>query len=218
MLERINGFSEDGVLGYFQGKNAFVSIAVGSASNVSVAVTGAVSSYVGLQHFLNTDDVDDIVDFLNGRGVVRVDGTAFVANSVAADYTAAYAAQTNVRRIIDVVQQRAVIIATSDIADDVAISGFVNAPEGVSAAASVTAATAITFLVERADVFDKDITSFQGVPTVQVDVGRLLVDDLTGVPLLDNTGKDVKLLSSSKAGDAGNFGIKIYKKFAAFVA
>lgn len=218
MLERINGFSEDGVLGYFQGKNAFVSIAVGSASNVAIAVTGAVSSYVGLQHFLNTDDVDEIVDFLNGRSVTRVDGTAFVAASVATDYTAAYAAQTNVRRIIDVVQQRAVIIATSDIAAGLSISGFKNAPNGVSAAATVSAATAITFLVERADVFDKDITSFQGVPTTEVDVGRLLIDDLTGVPLLDNAGAEVKLLSSATAGAAGNFGIKIYKTFGPLVS
>lgn len=211
MLERINGFSESGVLGYFYGKNALVSVAIGGASNVVVKVTGAVASFTELERFLNTTDADAIVEYLNDKGVVRVDGTAFVAGSLEADYTASYAAQTNIKRIVDVVQQRAVILATSDTAQAVAVSGFRNAPSGVTAAASVAAANVITFLVERANVFDKDLTTFQGVPANSIDEGRLLIDDLTGVPMLTATGTEVILTSSATAAAAGNFAIKVYK-------
>lgn len=211
MLERINGFSESGVLGYFYGKNALVSIAIGGASNVVVKVTGAVASFAELQRFLNTEDADAIVEFLNDKGVVRVDGTEFVVASLEADYTAAYAAQTNVKRVIDIVQQRAVVLSTSLTAQGVAVAGFKNAPAGVSAAASVASANVITFLVERANVFDKDLTTFQGVPAGSIDEGRLLIDDLTGVPMLTSTGTEVILASSATAAAAGNFAIKVYK-------
>jgi len=124
MLERINGFSESGVLGYFYGKNALVSIAVSSASDVVIAVTGAPCSYVGVQHFLNTTETDEITDFLNAKGVTRVDGTEFVQATVEVDYTAAFAAQTNMKRVIDIIQQRAVILSTSLIAQGVDVVGY----------------------------------------------------------------------------------------------
>lgn len=215
MLARINGFSESGVLGYFQGKNALVSVAIGGASNVVVKVTGAVASYTELLRFLNSSDSEGILEFLKDKGVVRVDGTDFVEATLEADYTAAFAAQTNVKRVIDIVQQRAVIISTSDTAAGVAVAGFKNAPSGVSAAASVAAANVITFLVERANVFDKDFTSFQGVPDGTIEDGRLLIDDLTGVPLLSSTGTEVILASSATAAAVGNFGIKVYKSIPA---
>lgn len=211
MLERINGFSESGVLGYFYGKNAHVSVAIGGASDVVVKVTGAVASFVELQRFLNTDDADVIVQYLNDKGVVRVDGTAFVSVSLQADYTAAYAAQTNVKRVIDIIQQRAVVLSTSLTAQGVSVSGFKNAPSGVTGAASVADANVITFLVERANVFDKDLTTFQGVPTTTIDEGRLLIDDLSGVPMLAANGTEVILASSATANAAGNFAIKVYK-------
>lgn len=217
MLERINGFSESGVLGYFYGKNALVSIAVANAGDVVIAVTGAPCSYAGVQHFLNTTDKDVITDFLNDKGVIRVDGSQFVEATVEADYTAAFAAQTNMKRIIDIVQQRAVILSTSLIAQGVDVAGWKNAPNGVSGAASVTGASALTFLIERADVFDRDVTTFQGVPTVSIDQGRLLIDDLTGVPFMTATGGEVKLLSSATPADAGNFAIQIYKQIPAIL-
>lgn len=217
MLERINGFSESGVLGYFYGKNALVSIAVANAGNVIIAVTGAPCSYAGLLHFLNTDIADDIVDFLNEKGVTRVDGTEFVAASVEVDYTASFAAQTNMKRIIDIVQQRAVILSTSVIAQAVDVTGWKNAPNGISGAAAVDDASALTFLIERADVFDRDATTFQGVPLPTIDEGRLLIDDLTGVPFMAADGTEVKLLSSATAAAAGNFAIKIYKQIPAIL-
>lgn len=211
MLERINGFSQSGILGYFYGKNALVSVAIGGASNVVVSATGAVASFAELQRFLNTDDVDVIVEFVNDKGITRVDGSAFVSSTLSADYTAAYAAQMNVKRIIDVIQQRAVVLSTSTTATGVAVSGFKNAPAGVSATVAVASANVITFLVERANVFDKDLTTFQGVPANSIDEGRNLIDDLTGVPMLTSTGTQVTLASSATATDAGNFAIKVYK-------
>lgn len=211
MLERINGFSESGVLGYFYGKNSIVSVAIGGAGGVVVKVTGAVASFTELQRFLNTTDEDVIVDFLNKRSVVRVDGTEFVAETLSQDYTAAYAAQTNIKRVIDIVQQRAVILSTSDTAADVSVAGFKNAPGGVTGSASVASANVVSFLVERANVFDKDLTTFQGVPDGTVDAGRLLIDEISGVPMLTSTGDEVILASSSTATTTGNFAIKVYK-------
>lgn len=216
MLERINGFSEDSVLGYFQGKNALASIAIDTTGDIALVVTGAVCSFVGLQHFLNTQNNDEIVAFLNAKGVVRVDGSQFVEATVQADYTEAYAAQTNLKRVVDVVQQRAVIIATSDIAKAAAVTGFKNVVNGVDAAANIASADVITFLVERADVFDRDATSFQGVPSTTIDAGRLLLDDLAGVPLMDKTGAEV-ILEGASTAKAGNFAIKIYKSIPALL-
>ena len=216
MLERINGFSEDSVLGYFQGKNALASIAIDTTGDIALVVTGAVCSFVGLQHFLNTQNNDEIVAFLNAKGVVRVDGSQFVEATVQADYTEAYAAQTNLKRVVDVVQQRAVIIATSDIAKAASVAGFKNVVNGVDAAATIASADVITFLVERADVFDRDATSFQGVPSTTIDAGRLLLDDLAGVPLMDKTGAEV-ILEGASSAKAGNFAIKIYKSIPALL-
>lgn len=214
MLERINGFSESGILGYFYGKNALVSIAIDSTSNVNVLVTGAVCSYVGLTHFLNTEDKDEILAFLNEKGVTRIDGTEFVLATLEADYTASYAAQTNVKRIIDIVQQRAVILSTSEIANSLTVTGFENE---LGTLASMTSGSVVTFLVERANVFDKDVATFQGVPTTTIEQGRLLIDDLTGIALLDSTGAEVRLASASTAATAGNFATKIYYSIPAYL-
>lgn len=214
-FSRINGFPTSSVLGFFQGKNALASIAIGSAGSVAVKDTGAVATLVQLQNFLNSTDDQVLVTYLNGKGIVRVDGTAFILASVEADYTASYAAQTNLKRIVDVVQQRAVIIAASTLAT-ASVTNFVNAPAGVlTTTAAVTTASVITFLVERATVFDKNAQTFQGVPTGVTEEGRLLVDDLTNVTFMSATGTDVVLLSSATAGAVGNFGVKIYKQIPA---
>lgn len=212
MLERINGYAHSGVLGYFYGKNALVSVAIGGASNVAVKDTGAVATLAEVKRFLGVQDDATALEFINDKGIVRVDGTPFVLASLTADYAAAYAAQTNLKRVIDIVQQRAVILSTSAIAAGVTVANFTNAPAGVTVnTAGVAAANVVTFLVERANVFDKDLTSFQGVPTGQIDGGRLLVDDLSGVPMLAADGVTVvTLASSATAAAAGNFAIKIY--------
>ncbi|EON7861146.1 hypothetical protein HI145_RS00665 [Escherichia coli] len=222
-FERINGYSFDKILGYFCGKNALASIAISKIGNVNVRVTGAVGSFAGLQRFLNTDVADEIVAYLNEKGIIRIDGTPFEAATLEADYNAAYAAQTNVKRIVDVVQQRAVIIATSEIAgndaEPFAVTGFTNAADGILSVGSVDIASAsvVTFLVERANVFDKDIQSFQGVPSTEIEEGRLLIDDLTAVPLLAKDGVTEVVLRSQAADAAGDFGIKLFKFIPAMV-
>ncbi|AXC39263.1 UNVERIFIED_ORG: hypothetical protein [Escherichia phage CMSTMSU] len=186
-------------------------------------VTGAVGSFAGLQRFLNTDVADEIVAYLNEKGIIRIDGTPFEAATLEADYNAAYAAQTNVKRIVDVVQQRAVIIATSEIAgndaEPFAVTGFTNAADGILSvgAVDIASASVVTFLVERANVFDKDIQSFQGVPSTEIEEGRLLIDDLTAVPLLANDGVTEVVLRSQAADAAGDFGIKLFKFIPAMV-
>lgn len=214
LFERINGYSKSSVLGYFYGKNAVVSVAIGSAGDVAIKDTGAVASLVELKRFLNSEEGQVLVDFLNLKGIVRVDGSAFILATVEADYTASYAAQTNLKRVVDIIQQRAVVLSASDIDSDDVVD-FRNAPAGVTGDVDVTAAEIISFLVERANVFDKDIQSFQGVPVGAVDVGRNLIDDLTGVPMLSAAGVEVKLLSSATAGAQGNFGIKVFKSLPA---
>lgn len=208
-FERINGFNKSAVLGYYMGENAAISIAVGSAGDVALKDTGAVASLAELQRFLNSSDDQVVLDYINAKGIVRVDGTAFVLASVQADYIAAHAAQTNLKRIVDVVQQRVVIHVASDI-DSTDVADFRNAPAGVTGDVDVTAAQLISFVVERANVFDKDLLTFQGVPTGTIDQGRNLIDDLTGVPMLSATGTEIKLISSATAGAQGNFGIKVF--------
>lgn len=224
-LERINGYSYDKILGYFYGSNALASIAVSKMGDVNVMVTGAVSSYAGLQRFLNTDLPDVITEYLNDKGIIRIDGTPFVVATVETDYNASFAAQNNVRRIVDVIQQRAVVLSTSEIvgndaANPVAIAGFTNAPNGILSVGTVSlaSASAITFLVERANVFDKDITSFQGVPSTEIEEGRLLIDDLTGIPMLAKDGVTEVFLKSAAADAAGDFGIKMYKYIPALIS
>lgn len=202
MLERINGFSQTGVLGYFYGKNTLVSIAVDAV----VKATGAVSSLAGVQRYLDSTDAATVVAYLNEKGVVRVDGTAFVAETLEADYLASFSAQTNLKRLVDIVQQRAVILSTSDVATAVDVAAFSTIVSDAVASAAIADATVITFLVERADVFNKDVKTLQGVPTGTVEVARNLIEDLNGVSLLDSAGAAIVLA----VGATPNFGVKLY--------
>lgn len=213
MLERINGHAHAGVLGYFMGKNAIVSIAVSDTDSVEFKDTGAVASLVELRRYLNSSKDEVAVAYLNERKVTRVDGSEFELATFAVDYDAAYAAQTNIKRLVDIIQQRAVILSTSDVAGEVAVKGFTNAQNGVSTEVELDSACVISFLVERANVFDKDIKNFQGVPSSvgEVDAGRNLIDDLSGVPLLSATGEEVRLTASAGTADKGNYGVKVYR-------
>lgn len=223
-FERINGYSFDKILGYFCGTNALASIAVSKLGDVNVRVTGAVGSFAGLQRFLNTDIPEVITEYLNDKGIIRIDGTPFEVATVEADYNASYAAQTNVKRLVDVVQQRAVVLSTSEIGGNdasapLAVEGFTNAVDGVLSVGTVDIASAsvVTFLVERANVFDKDLVSFQGVPSTEIEEGRLLIDDLTGIPMLAKDGVTEVFLKSQAADAAGDFGIKMFKAIPAMV-
>lgn len=213
-MERFNGFNHSQRLGYFYGKNALVSVAVSSTGDVEMASTGAVATLEDVKKALHvTDDAQNqvVVDYLNGSGVTRVDGSQFVLATLNADYVAAHAAQMNLQRIVDVVQQRAVVLSTSDIvpvAGD--ITTFSNAPAGTLAVTTLTGSTVVTFLVERADVFTKDGITPQGQPTGTKEKGRNLIDDLTGIYLMSKAGAAVQVLSNAGASVAGNFGVRVY--------
>lgn len=203
MLERINGYADTGRLGYFYGDNALVSVAI--AGGVKLKSTGATCSFTELKRSLNTADMDFILNFVNTKGIVRVDGTAFEKATLEADYNAAFAAQTNFKRVVDIVQQRAVVLGISDVESGVTAVKFKTHGNGVTAEADVADAEVVTFLVERRNVFDKNITTFQGVPQGDIDVGRNLIDDLIYVPMLKaDLSDEVKLLD--------NFGIQVYAK------
>lgn len=213
MLERINGHAHAGVLGYFMGKNAIVSVAVSETGNVVFKDTGAVASFAELRRYLNTKDDAEVVSYLNTRKITKVDGTEFVEATLEVDYTAAYAAQVNIKRVVDIIQQRAVILSTSDVASEVEVKDFFNAQSGKIEKVSLDSASVISFLVERANVFDKDIKNFQGVPSAEgkVEEGRSLIDDLAGVPLLTSTNEEVRLAGTAGTSDKGNFGVKVYR-------
>ena len=206
MLSHINGYNKTGRLGYFYGDNAFVSIAIASDNDILINPTGVVDEIEDLKQVLSTEDADIISSFLNQKGCTRVDGTEFVSASLEEDYLAAYASQMNLKRVIETVQNRAVVLGISEVLEDTDVEAFLSAPTGVTAEVSVPGANLITILIERATVFDKDMVSFQGVPTADVDKGRLLIDDLNGLILLSPELEEVKLLASS-----GNYAIKIFK-------
>lgn len=209
MSIRINGFPEAGVLGYFCGKNALVSLAVSTIGDVRIQDTGAVCSYAELLRVLGTTDTAIVLDYIIKQGIVSV-GSAWSESTLEAQYTASYAAQVNLRRIIDILQQRAVVISSSDVAHGVNVVGFKNIQSDAIADVTLASAEVITVLIERADVFDLDVKTFQGVPTAEIEEGRNLLNDLVGVPMLSEAGVEVKLTSAA-VDAAGNFGIKVMK-------
>ena len=126
--------------------------------------------------------------------------TSITTGASASDvaYKKAHYARANYQRIVDLVQQKAVILGASSAT---AISN--TAPIATSAGWNVNIAAGagvyvITFLVERANVFDKAIANQYGQPTVPV-VGQALVDDLVGLSLYNSTGALVQLTGSTSA-------------------
>lgn len=211
MLERINGYADTGRLGYFYGDNAIVSIAISGTDGIKLKSTGATCSFAELKRSLNTDDMEFILSHVNTKGIIRVDGTEFVLDTLAEDFDAAFAAQTNYKRIVDIVQQRAVVLGISDVESGVTAVKFSTHGGGVTAEDDVADAEVVSFLVERRNVFDKNLTTFQGVPDGKIEVGRNLIDDLIYVPMITKlTDPEVKLLD--------NFGIKVYDKVPALYA
>lgn len=214
MQTRINGFPKSGVLGYFCGKNALASVAIATEGGVRLQDTGAVASFPELQRMLTSQDAPSMVEYLVTQGIQTVDGSAWDESTMEVQYKAAYAAQVNLGRIVDVIRQRATILSTSDVAHEVAVKDFKNEQAGVVADVDLVKAEVITFLIERASVFDLDVRTFQGVPSTEIQEGRNLLNDLIGVVMLAADGvTEVKLVpvAGGSADVAGNFGYKIHK-------
>lgn len=217
MQTRINGFPQSGVLGYFCGKNALASVAIATEGGVRLQDTGAVASFPELQRMLASQDAPSMVEYLVSQGIKTVDGADWDESTIEAQYKASYAAQVNLGRIVDVIRQRATILSTSDVAHEVVVKDFKNEQAGVVADVDLSKAEVITFLIERASVFDLDVRTFQGVPSTEVQEGRNLLNDLIGVVMLSDDGvTEVKLVPaagvvSPAADTTGNFGFQIHK-------
>lgn len=126
--------------------------------------------------------------------------TAINSGTSAADvaYKKAYFAGENLRKIVDTVQQRAVVLGISPvgaISATAAISTTNGWSVNIAAGAGVYV---VTLLVERAEVFDKAIANQYGQPTTPV-VGQALVDDLAALSLYDSTGALVQLTTANTA-------------------
>lgn len=117
------------------------------------------------------------------------DGTPHVITSDA-DYVAAWAAQENLRRLVDTVQQRAVLIAMSKAGlSTTATTGNVDTTNARSYGEWSADLTAVgdkyyvTFLVERSTSFDKARPNGYGQPGGVI-IGQELVDELSDLSLL----------------------------------
>src|SRR5574343_540153 len=118
--------------------------------------------------------------------------------SADAAYKKAHYARVNYKKIVDLIQQKAVILGASSATAIPATS-----PIATSAGWNVNIAAGagvyvVTFLVERANVFDKAIANVYGQPTAPV-VGQALVEDLQGLSLHTASGTLVQLTGSTSA-------------------
>lgn len=216
MFNRINGFAKTGILGYFCGSNALASIAVSTDGGIVVKDTGAVASYAELVRMLDSQDAPTVFEYVQEQGIETVDGSPWDESTLEVQYKASYAAQVNVGRIVDVVRQRATILSPSDVGHELAVTDFITDVNGSLGTIDLASAEVITFLIERANVFDLDVRTFQGVPSTEVQEGRNLLNDLMGVALLGSDGStEVKLKGTD--GTDGNFGYKIFKTIPAVI-
>lgn len=212
MIGRINGHSNTNRLGYFIGDNAIVSVALSNENqNINIKDTGAVASFNEIKHHLNSDDLDIILHFIKDQKITKINGDFFTDTSdLELEYNKSYCAQINLNRIIDIIQQRAVILSTSNIAENVKPIDFYNVIDGVYSTTNMDKAIVFSVLVERASVFNKDSRSYYGVPTGQTEKGRNLVEDMFGVKIYLDDSTEVKLKGSSNPNESGNFGVRIY--------
>ena len=110
-------------------------------------------------------------------------------------YNRAYFAQLNVQRVIDVIQQRAVILGTSPIAAIGVTTALDTAAGWSSAIAAGAGVFVVSFLVEKIHAVDGTTVNMYGQPST-VTAGAGLLADLENLSLFDTTGTLVPLTSS----------------------
>ena len=139
------------------------------------------------------------------QGTTAVIGSSATPTSVnvgtaAADtaYLRAHYARANYKRIVDIVQQKAVVLGSSYVTAIPATSAISTTAGWNTNIAAGSGVYVVTFLVERGSVFDKSIANAYGQPTTPV-VGQALVDDLLNLSLYTSTGSLVQLTSSTSA-------------------
>lgn len=233
---RYNGHSYENRIGYFYGANAFATIAIDGTAGANGGIieffaSGVVPALAEFKRVHGLDagngnagsgqDISVLAEEQRTFEGVKADGTkgttAPLTNDLA--YLKAYIAQENFKRLVDTVQQRAVIDATSEevkIVDLTADLDFFNETANTAGAGAVLAdAATITFLIERANVFNQDVTDVYGQPTGLVYEGKNLQEALNGISLLgvgtaSGESKPVSIeLAPSATAAEGNYGVKM---------
>jgi len=128
------------------------------------------------------------------------------ADTADAAYVRAYYAQENIRKIIDTLQQRAVLLGVSQIgaiADTTALTvadGW--SSEIADAATSLVTTYLITFVIEKINSIDGTTADSYGKP-LSVTTGAGLLADLANVSLYDSTGTLVPLTTANSSIKVG---------------
>jgi hypothetical protein len=125
---------------------------------------------------------------------------AINAGTSAADaaYVKAYYAQLNVKRIVDTLQQRGVLLGTSKV-QAISATAPISTTNGWNVNIAAGAGTyVITFIVEKIAAFDVTSANSYGQPG-STTVGLGLVNDLLNLTLLDATGNAVALTAANSA-------------------
>lgn len=211
MTERVHGYIIDDRLGALMGDNAFVSIAVDAGVDIkATGVLTPLNQFKALYAYNPAQGIEfseprrvDINDF---SGAARMENLPNVPadlrtiNGVTYDsdetYTTAWCSQENLRRLVDTVQQRGVLIAISKAGPLTGTPADVVDVDDIRKygqwSASFTDAQTVTFLVERGYVFDKTRPNEYGQPS-ETQIGQELIDELLKLTLLSPTGQPVTL-------------------------
>lgn len=176
MAIRFNGFSKLG-LESVQGVNGFLSMAVDQTEH-AFGETGVVANLHDFKVLAGMKDLTENISTLPAEQ--RTFEGVEIADDAA--YTAAYAKQANVRRLIDWLQQRAVIMASSAAKAGVAVettNGWTK---------DIAAANAVTFMLQ--DVEGLYYTAPKAGVPADTDSLTMLADDFDSLMLFKADGTE----------------------------
>lgn len=209
IMTRVHGAVGENRLGYFQGENALVTIAIktpaaSADSAIALGETGVLQTLNEFKILFGHSVTDGIADSDTYHGDTNGDGSITSADDSVvnvgveqrtimgvqydtdAEYVEAYATQQNLRRVVDSLQQRAVIIGVSPAVTETATASL--DLQGYDKAMSVAVGdviTYITFLIERGTSLDKNAINMYGQLLNQDPIpGGELVDALATVLFL----------------------------------
>lgn len=217
MTVRVHGFNHDERLGYFMGDNALASVAVAGAE---IKASGVIMTLADFKKMYAVDTSKDIaasvpynwIDDTNTAHTKQVPNTSVEARTFAgvviaddAAYLKAYAAQHNLLRLVNTIQQRSVIMGISKAGAHADIeAGDVNANGAYSKwNLAVASVDSVTVMIERATVYDRMRPNHFGQPTGLSVIGKELVDDFLGLVLLAADGATAVTL------DATNYSVRV---------
>ncbi len=217
MTIRVHGATGGDRLGYFQGDNAILTFMFVGAANFGIEETGVVTTAADLlvlHHDSGLEYTGASLTFTELPAASRtVNGVQY---DTEAAWTAAFNRQQNLRRLIESIQQRSVIIASraatgtvGDNADDII---------GIDLASSKVTTTAVdndpvalgSFLIERAQVWDEYFPNTYGQLAAKADqthVGKIFSDLITQMVTDGVFVNDTGLVSTVGTAGTGQFQI-----------